>query len=53
MGGAECQRNFCLVVLREAGVDLGVADNNGFTPAYWAARWNHAECEALLKGWGY
>ena len=43
----------CLVVLREAGVDLGVADNNGQTPADFAAEEGNAECEALLKGWGY
>ena len=40
----------CLVVLREAGVDLGVAENyKGETPADLAG----LECRALLKGWGY
>ena len=41
----------CLVVLREAGVDLGVANTDGRTPAHYAA--GHAECEALLRKWGY
>ena len=45
--------NEALVMLREAGVDLGVADNNGGTPARYATQCKHPDCEALLKEWGY
>ena len=39
----------CLVVLREAGVDLGVANNIGITPAHYAEEYGHAECLVVLR----
>ena len=42
-----------VVVLLEEGLDVGVADNDGVTPAHMAASNGHPECAALLKEWGY
>ena len=38
-----------LVELREAGVGLGVADNNGTTPAHLAVDRGHADCLVVLR----
>ena len=42
----------CLEVLREAGCDLGQADNDGVTPAHWAAGHGHDACLIQLQSAG-
>ena len=39
----------CLVLLREAGVDLGVAASDGWTPAHHAAFSGHTGCLVMLR----
>ena len=43
----------CLLVLKDAGCDLGQPDYEGYTPASWAVHKKHDTCLQFLKDAGF